>query len=145
MSDQIREQIEALRREVPFGNIEPADAWEHGFNDCLNAVLEVVSPVCPQCDGSGEHPTERRFRYVDETDRDPPEGYPIPCPSCQGDREADDVVTVRRHPAFNDDMPQIVELPEGDREARDISVEDGGKVIRTDLKAFPRVTDGSRG
>ena len=33
---------------------EPADTWEHGFNDCLNAVLAVVSPVCPECARSSE-------------------------------------------------------------------------------------------
>ncbi|KKK69651.1 hypothetical protein LCGC14_2931890 [marine sediment metagenome] len=37
------DRIEALRREVPFGNTEPSDAWEHGWNDCLNAVLALGS------------------------------------------------------------------------------------------------------
>ncbi|KKK58136.1 hypothetical protein LCGC14_3047470 [marine sediment metagenome] len=34
--------MEELRREVPFGNTEPADAWEHGWNDCLNAVVGLL-------------------------------------------------------------------------------------------------------
>ena len=80
----IREQIEALRLSDPRvrGPIQAAadSAWE----SALDAVLAVVSPVCPECGGSKEVKTGRLY----DQDILSPCPNPIHTESCQGDREA---------------------------------------------------------
>ncbi len=80
VSPSLREQIEALRPPANKG------WYRNAWNAALDAVLEVVAPVCPECGGS----KEIEAGYYDEAFH----MLVKPCPSCQGDREALPTVTI---------------------------------------------------